>query len=336
MFSNRRRLLTDSLLLVVVMGVLAACAGERPYRTGYNYRTVTDTEYGFERVALRVGLQTAVETVRLKATHLRRKQRRRYRKYRKRRDFLGSWWTRETRKGRSEPAPRVRVVLSSVSRGISAEFVNNRDRTDSDGMVEVRTRLKQPFRVFADASLASVIRHPAINGLDVPKSYRKRESFRLKTERKSRKGRTYRSSHDTFDIRSVLRKLARRVHADRTVDVRIIPANIDSRYPFGGASISLSPLGSVEVDPGKWLRKHLEHDEFLSYATRKFPWFVRRKTSRTSSRNGAVFRVVPGPYRITIMHPRYYYLEKTLELDRGEVKVLMSELGTRHRVRIVD
>ncbi len=338
MLPNYRRQITKCALLLVSVVVIAACSGERPYRTGYNHRTVSDTELGFERVAVRVNPKTAVETVRLQVTQLRKKQRRSYRKYRKRRDSYGSWTTRETRKGENRPASRVQVVLSSVSKGLSVDFLNNRDRTNSDGVVRVRSRLKHSFRVFADAPLASVVRHPYITKRDIPKSTRERESFRLRTKSNSAKRRTYRSSHDTYDVRPMLRKLVRLVHADKTVVVRIVPANIDSRYPFSRASITLSPQRGVDVDQRKWLRKHLKDDEHLSLATRNFPWFVQKKALKTSSRNGAVFRVVPGPYKITIAHPKYYYLEKTMELGRGrrEVRVLMSELGTKHRVRIVN
>lgn len=338
MLSNCRRQITKCALLLVFAGVIAACAGERPYRTGYKYRTVSDTEYGFERVAVRVGPKTRVESIRLQATQLRKKQRRRYRKYRKRRDRLGSWTTRETLKGKKSPASRVQVVLSSVSKGLSAEFLDNKGRTNSDGMVRVRSRLNQPLRVFADAPLVSVIRHPAIKKPDIPKSSRKRESFRLKMKRKSARSRTYQFSHDTYDVRRMLKKIARLVHADKTVEVRIIPANIDSHYPFKGSVISLSPQKSIGVDPRKWLRKHLKYDEFLSYAIKNIPWFVRRKTSRRSSQYGSVFRVVPGPYKITISHPKYYYFEKTMELggDQRKMKVLMSELGRKRRIKIVN
>ena len=338
MLSSCRRRLFRCVLLLVFVGVIAGCAGERPYQTGYNHRTVSDTELGFERVAVRAGPKTAVETVRLQVTQLRKKQRRYYRKYRKRRDYRGSWTTRETMKGKSEPAPRVQVALSSVSRGMEAEFLDDRDRTNFVGVVRVRSRLKHPFRVFADAPLASVVRHPAITKWDIPKSSRERKSYRLRTNRKSGKRRSYRSSHDTYDVRPMLKKLARHVHAEKTAIVRIIPANIDSRYPFSGASITLSPQWSVDVDHRKWLMKHLKQHEFLSLATKYFPWFVREKTLRKSIRNGAAFRVVPGLYKITVSHPRYYYVEKTLELGRGreEVKVLMSELGTKHRVKIVN
>ena len=347
-----RGLITKCALLLVLVGAIAACSSrERPYRSGYQHRTVSGSELGFKRVSVKLDPMTAVETVRLEEIPLEVRQRRYYRKYRKRRDHYGKWRTRERRqKGKEKPASGIQVALSSVSGGLSAKFAGNRGgtgvTTNSDGVVVIRSTLKHAFTVFADAPLESVIRHPAILDLDIPESARKREWYRLTAGQKpsgsggqsrSTGNFTYKSTHATYDIRPVLRRIARLVHADKTAVVRIVPANIDSRYPFNNASITLSPQGSVEVDPRNWLRKHLKHNEHLSYAARHFPGFVRKKASRHSGRNGATFRVAPGPHLITVTHPGYFYFEKTIELSRSrkEVMVLMSALGTKHRVKII-
>ena len=333
-------------LSVVLVSVVAACGGERPYRTGYEHRTVSDTEFEYKRIAAKVEPQIAVETVELQAIRIHREQRRSYRKYRKRRDSYGSWSTRKTRKGASSPASGIRVALSSASKGLSAEFVDNGNdkvaTTNADGLVSVRSKLNGTFKVFTDAPIQSVVSHPEIVRSSPPKSSREREWFQLTTEQRSSGSRkksksTYRSRQGTYDIRPILKKVARLVHAEKTVTIRIIPANIDSRSPFRNASITLTPLRSVEVEPRQWLRKHLKLGEHLTYAAHHFPAFVRKEAARTSGRNGAVFRVVPGPYTVTVTHPKYYYLEKVVGLGRGqpEVTVLMSELGTKHRVEIV-
>ena len=318
--------------------VLAACGGEGPIDSGYQHRTVSAQEFGFQKHAAKVGPKTVVETVRLQVTALERNQRRYYRKYKSRRNRYGSWSTRKTVKGNKSTAPNVRLALASVSKGLSAGFVDGNARTDSDGLVSVRTELKHPFMIFVNAPLNEIVRHPDIAKPVMSRSGRTREWFQLKATIKSAKKRTYKSFQNTYDIRPTLQRVARVVHSEKTVAVRIVPANIDSRFPFDKAKITLAPLRGVVVDPRKWLKKHLRDDRHLSYATEHFPGFVRKQSVGTSGRNGAVFRVAPGPYKITISHPKYYYLEKTIGLGRAqhEVKVLMSELGTKHRVKIIN
>lgn len=318
--------------------VLAACGGERPIDSGYQHRTVSGQEFGFQKHAAKINPKTVVETVRLQVTTLERKQRRYYRKYKSRRNRYGSWSTRKTVKGERSSAPNVRLALASVSKGLSAGFVGGNASTDSDGLVSVRTELKHPFMIFVSAPLNEIVRHPDIAKPVMPRSGRKREWFQLTATVKSAKKRAYKSFQRTYDIRPTLKKVARVVHADRTVAIRIVPANIDSRFPFGRARITLAPLRSVVVDPRKWLKAHVRDDRHLSYATEHFPGFVRKESVKTSGQNGVVFRVAPGPYKITISHPKYYFLEKTIGLGRTqkEVKILMSELGTKHRVKIIN
>ena len=347
-FCHRSLFNSNYTSLLICSFLLAACgSSERPIESGYQHRTISGEEFGFKRHAAKIAPRTSMETVRLEATVLKRQQRRYYRKYKKRCNRYGSWSTRKTVKGDKTPAPNVRLAVTSVSKGLSAGFVDRKARTDSDGLVSVRADLKHPFRVFADAPLNTVIRHPDIAQPDISSSGRQKEWFQLTADPKSSrsgkkaklaKKRAYKSFQYTYDVRPTLKKVARIVHAEKTVAIRIIPANIDSRFPFDKASITLAPLQGVAVDPRKWLKKYLRYNEHLSYASEHFPGFVKWKSVKTSGRNGAVFRVAPGPYKIIISHPKYYYLEKTVGLSRAqkEVKILMSELGTKHRVKIIN
>ena len=330
--------LSKTCFVSIACFMLAACGTpERAIDSGYQNRTISGTEFGLQRHGAEVSPRTAVDAVRVDVTVLKRQQRRYYRTYRNRGRRYGSWNTRKTVKGKKTPAPNVRLYLTSVSKGLTAGFVDGKDRTNSDGLVFVRSKLKDPFKVFADAPLEAVIRHPAIAKPELRRSDRKREWFQLKADRKSAKKRLYRLRRYSYDIRPTLKKVARQVHAEKTIDVRIVPANIDSRYPVGRARITLSSLKSVDTHPSDWLKKYLKYNEYLSYASEHFPSFVKRNWVKESGPGGAVFRVAPGPHKITISHPKYYFLEKTIGLSRAqtEVRILMSELGTKHRVKIL-
>lgn len=341
-------------LLSIFLAAISGCGsfGEKPYATGHDRRTVDGADLGYERVSLKATPREIVETIRLRVTPLRLEQRRRYMKYRKRRDFYGRWRTQETRKGETEVASGVPVALSSVYGSLDAKFLGGANATDSDGLVRIRATMRAPFRVFADARLTSVVRHKAsivrfreIHERNMRKSRRGRTGYRLtaggggfgRGKWRGVKKRTYESSHATLDVRPLLDLLAMAVREKKTVGVRVVPANFDSRFPVSGASVSLTPAGGVPLDPRKWLRKYVSHAAYLSYAAKRFPRFVRKKTVRTSGRNGAFFRVAPGAYRIEVIHPKYYYLDKVVELGgrRPEIKVLVSELGTKHRVKII-
>ena len=246
-----------------------------------------------------------------------------YRDFTKRRN----WKTVETIEGQWHPVPNTKIEIE-MGQNMDAKLLNN-GITDSNGIVGLKYRSGNPFIYFGSSKSNDYgINHPSNQTAQELAVNKNTDNmyFRIKyNNAKLRRG-IY-----TKDIRERIKYVAKTIYNEEIKKITIVPTNIDSMYPFAGSDIFI--IGN-SPSPSKILSPYFKNKSHLSYAVSVFPNYVR---TEAKDHGTGRFNVYPGNYKVKIRNPKYYYLEKNLSIkNSNNIDILMSELGTKHRVRIVN
>jgi hypothetical protein len=219
--------------------------------------------------------------------------------------------------------PNADVEITSNTGAI--HLSNSSYVTDSNGEITVIAKTNGPIVFDHLASQNNgIVAKSYINGSIPPETI----NYLIRASFKDRKAEI---SGVAYDLRSVAKAISRDVHNSKIKSIRMIPTDIDSRVSFGSSNITISgrPPSAREI-----LSPYFNEPSLLSTAVMEFPEYLITEGSAYGTGN---FLVYPGTYQITIKNKKYYYLEKKLSVTKSSsFDVLMSELGTKHRVRIVD
>ena len=135
-------------------------------------------------------------------------------------------------------------------------------------------------------------------------------------------------------IDNLTHKISNYVYEKYFTNIKIIPANIDSRFPFDNSVISIKYITKYP-NIKKLLSKYFKDDKLLNKAVDYFPSISPQKSQGTESTNFILYK--KGKYKLSIRNKKYYFFEKNINLkhERNKMTVYMSELGTKHRVKFI-
>lgn len=221
------------------------------------------------------------------------------------------------------PAKNLKISVSMDSKFVKTE--KKTIYTDDNGNATVKIGVLGN-RVFNHKASPTngILSASYLNGIISPKQYNYKLTFVSREEKEEVSG-----AYSVLD--DAARKVAKKVHEDKIKSVRINPINIDSRVDIEGSSITVSgsPPSNVDI-----LKPYFSDKELLAVAAKSFPDYM---LNSQSIRGSGVFYLYPGKYFLKIKNKNYYYLEEELTVTRTDrINIMMSELGTKHRVRIIN
>jgi hypothetical protein len=328
--------------------------GHELLRYDYEYRTKKKTEYRVDKGDIRISYsrdgKSATLEIPIQERVIRNKQKRKVsvwkdhggKKYRKGTIFKrvqvdprrnqwkyeddasmnAGWRSTGTTKGRWKKSDSARISVAS-----SPSFLKVYDRAGSGGKSRIKLSITERYKFFP--TISENIDRVGIMHETVPsviRSTTKRGIVSLKVRREK-----FDVHFRYVDLTDVAREIAENIHQEKIHSIEIVPVNIDSRVAFGGSKIQISgePPSAEAI-----LRPYFKNKFLLGKAVGHFPDYVN---STDADYGTGSFHVYPGSYSVTIKNKNYYFVEKDLLISSdGKIEILMSELGTKHRVRIVE
>ena len=115
-------------------------------------------------------------------------------------------------------------------------------------------------------------------------------------------------------------------------NVHVNTLNIDSHYPFHGSKVTFegNPPSKRQI-----VSRYVKHPVLFDEVMRRFNFSYVDGSACCGQSQMLYF---PGRYTIKVVHPSYHFTTQSINVNAnsGNFDIFMSELGTKHRVKIVD
>jgi len=251
----------------------------------------------------------------------------------------GSYYGAKTTYGDWEPLKNKRVSIDVLSNYFNIDSLSNLV-TDSEGKIKIKVNVVYDNIYFA--GVKENLKSLKLNKKLFSDKYSSEEDedgiiIKYKDEKYTQKFVIIDTDKSKDRIAQELERSiedkVNQIYAKKFNSVNISVEDIDTRYELKNPDIT------IQGKPPKIrniLKPFFKNKKHLDIAVNKFPTVVNGEKKGSNYTSFPLY--IGGTYKVMIKHPLYNYLEKKIKIKpkTKKITIRMAELGTKHRVKIVE
>ncbi|WP_421716131.1 hypothetical protein [Arcobacter arenosus] len=246
--------------------------------------------------------------------------------------YSGRSYNHKTVYGDWEPLRNKKISITELSKHIVIDD-DSILTTDSDGKIKIIANIVYDYVYFA--GIKGNLKSLKLDKKLFSDKYSKQETvggFKIKYDTKA-----HTVNFRIIDTREAMNNIVQEkiglIFEKKFNNVNIVVEDIDTRYELKNPDIIIQGRPPKLSDI---LKPYFKNKEYLNIAIEKFPDFVNGEKTGSSFTTFPLY--IGWNYNLIVKHPLYNYLEKKIKImpNTKKITVRMSELGSKHRVKIVE